>query len=201
MLGFDSYADIAARLDDVAAGRADRRRTRPRDRRTLLPVSPAQRPAAAAEVAVPGHAWLPTGAVAHPARRRARSPTSSSPRAATGAARSARSRPSAASFVSRPPADVLAEARVAGRDRRARARPGQRELDVLRQGPRRPARARGAAAASWPRSTASSASGCPTCSRPSCGPACSRRIADDARRRAVLRPVLPARERDRCCAG
>ena len=42
VLGFDDYADIAARLDDVLAGRR-----RPahvaRDRRTLLPVSPADR--------------------------------------------------------------------------------------------------------------------------------------------------------------
>ena len=44
MLGFDDYADIAARLDDVLAGRK-----RPahvaRDRRTLLPVSPVSRQA------------------------------------------------------------------------------------------------------------------------------------------------------------
>jgi ribosomal protein S12 methylthiotransferase len=45
VLSFDDYADIAARLDDVLAGRR-----RPahvaRDRRTLLPVSPAHRQAA-----------------------------------------------------------------------------------------------------------------------------------------------------------
>src|SRR6266542_630841 len=62
VLGFDSYADIAARLDDVAAGRAVRPHV-PRDRRDLLPLAPAHRPAAAAEVAVPGHAWLPVGRV------------------------------------------------------------------------------------------------------------------------------------------
>ncbi|HEX4091340.1 MAG TPA: 30S ribosomal protein S12 methylthiotransferase RimO [Trebonia sp.] len=48
VLGFDDYADIAARLDDVLAGRK-----RPahvaRDRRTLLPVSPASRQEAKAE--------------------------------------------------------------------------------------------------------------------------------------------------------
>ena len=59
ILGFDSYADIAARLDDVAAGRPIMPHT-PRDRRTLLPVPPAHRPAAVADVAVPGHAWIPT---------------------------------------------------------------------------------------------------------------------------------------------
>ena len=48
VLGFDDYADIAARLDDVLAGNK-----RPahvaRDRRTLLPVSPASRQQAKAE--------------------------------------------------------------------------------------------------------------------------------------------------------
>jgi ribosomal protein S12 methylthiotransferase RimO len=48
VLGFDDYADIAARLDDVLAGKK-----RPahvaRDRRTLLPVSPASRQEAKAE--------------------------------------------------------------------------------------------------------------------------------------------------------
>jgi ribosomal protein S12 methylthiotransferase len=48
VLGFDDYADIAARLDDVLAGKK-----RPahvaRDRRTLLPVSPASRQQAQAE--------------------------------------------------------------------------------------------------------------------------------------------------------
>jgi ribosomal protein S12 methylthiotransferase RimO len=42
VLSFDDYADIAARLDDVLAG--NRRPAHvPRDRRTLLPVSPASR--------------------------------------------------------------------------------------------------------------------------------------------------------------
>ena len=61
VLGFDSYADIAARLDDVAAGRAVTAH-RPRDRRELLPITPAARHAAAPDVALPGHAWLPNGA-------------------------------------------------------------------------------------------------------------------------------------------
>jgi ribosomal protein S12 methylthiotransferase len=58
VLGFDSYADIAARLDDVVAGRPITPH-RPRDRRLLLPVTPAHRPAAQAGVVIPGHAWLP----------------------------------------------------------------------------------------------------------------------------------------------
>jgi ribosomal protein S12 methylthiotransferase len=42
ILGFDDYADIGARLDDVLAGRR-RPAHIPRDRRTLLPVTPADR--------------------------------------------------------------------------------------------------------------------------------------------------------------
>ncbi len=42
VLSFDDYADIAARLDDVLAGRK-REAHVARDRRTLLPVSPASR--------------------------------------------------------------------------------------------------------------------------------------------------------------
>jgi ribosomal protein S12 methylthiotransferase len=42
ILGFDDYADIGARLDDVLAGRR-RPAHIPRDRRTLLPVAPADR--------------------------------------------------------------------------------------------------------------------------------------------------------------
>jgi ribosomal protein S12 methylthiotransferase RimO len=53
VLSFDDYIDIAARLDDVLAGRR-----RPahvaRDRRTLLPVSPAERQVARETTAVPG---------------------------------------------------------------------------------------------------------------------------------------------------
>jgi ribosomal protein S12 methylthiotransferase RimO len=53
VLGFDDYADISARLDDVLAGRR-----RPahvaRDRRTLLPVSPASRQGARETTSVPG---------------------------------------------------------------------------------------------------------------------------------------------------
>jgi len=62
VLGFDSYADIAARLDDVAAGRPITPHV-PSDRRKLLPVSPAARQEALhahEEIALPGHAWLPS---------------------------------------------------------------------------------------------------------------------------------------------
>ncbi|MDT4914194.1 MAG: ribosomal protein methylthiotransferase [Pseudonocardiales bacterium] len=108
VLGFDSYADIAARLDDIAAGRAVTPHT-PRDRRTLLPVSPVQRPAASAEVALPGHAWLPSTAL----RTRLDDAPVAYLKLASGCDRRCTfcAIPSfRGSFVSRPPADVLAEA-------------------------------------------------------------------------------------------
>jgi ribosomal protein S12 methylthiotransferase RimO len=58
VLGFDHYPDIAQRLDDVLAGHGVTPHV-PVDRRTLLPISPAQRPAASEQVAVPGHGWGP----------------------------------------------------------------------------------------------------------------------------------------------
>ena len=108
ILGFDSYADIAARLDDVAAGRPIVAHV-PRDRRTLLPVTPVQRPAAAPEVALPGHAWVPTAAV----RSRLDDAPVAYLKLASGCDRRCTfcAIPSfRGAFVSRPPADVLAEA-------------------------------------------------------------------------------------------
>jgi ribosomal protein S12 methylthiotransferase len=69
ILSFDDYGDIAARLDDVLAGRRRAAHT-PRDRRRLLPISPADRPAAAARAAgglpraggAPAASDLPPGA-------------------------------------------------------------------------------------------------------------------------------------------
>lgn len=52
ILGFDDYEDIAERLDKVAAG-DHWVAHEPRDRRTLLPLAPAERPGQAAYV--PGH--------------------------------------------------------------------------------------------------------------------------------------------------
>lgn len=107
VLGFDSYADIAARLDDVAAGRAITPHV-PRDRRALLPITPVQRQAAAAEVAVPGHEWVPS---------LGRTRLDASPMAYLKLASGCDRRctfcaiPSfRGSFVSRLPEDVLAEA-------------------------------------------------------------------------------------------
>ena len=108
VLGFDSYADIAARLDDVAAGRPVAPHI-PRDRRTLLPVAPTHRPAASVDVAVPGHAWGPTTAV----RSRLDDAPVAYLKLASGCDRRCTfcAIPSfRGSFVSRLPADVLAEA-------------------------------------------------------------------------------------------
>ncbi|MBV8934103.1 MAG: 30S ribosomal protein S12 methylthiotransferase RimO [Kutzneria sp.] len=60
VLGFDHYASVGERLDDVLAGRTVAAHA-PVDRRTLLPITPVHRPAVAEEVALPGHgtAWGP----------------------------------------------------------------------------------------------------------------------------------------------
>jgi ribosomal protein S12 methylthiotransferase RimO len=127
VLGFDQYADIAARLEDVLAGRPVASHT-PRDRRTLLPVSPVQR--GAATHAVPGHALpaqvapeaeapdLPEGMAPasgpRPVRRRLGSGPSAPLKIASGCDRRCAfcAIPSfRGSFISRRPSDVLAEAR------------------------------------------------------------------------------------------
>ncbi|MEN3359235.1 MAG: ribosomal protein methylthiotransferase, partial [Mycobacteriales bacterium] len=108
VLGFDSYAEIGSRLDDVLAGRPPAAH-RPRDRRTLLPISPVARAAAVPAVAIPGHAWGPRS----PRRRLADSPVAPL-KLASGCDRRCTfcAIPSfRGSFVSRPAEDVLAEAR------------------------------------------------------------------------------------------
>ncbi|MFI6812176.1 30S ribosomal protein S12 methylthiotransferase RimO [Nonomuraea sp. NPDC050328] len=57
VISFDDYTDIGTRLDDVLAGRKHDAHT-PRDRRTLLPISPVERRGA---TNIPGHGELPTG--------------------------------------------------------------------------------------------------------------------------------------------
>src|SRR5215469_10987728 len=59
ILSFDDYGDIAARLESVLAGER-RPAHEPRDRRRLLPLAPAGRPAAP-HPHVPGHAMPGTG--------------------------------------------------------------------------------------------------------------------------------------------
>ncbi|MCW2582311.1 MAG: rimO, partial [Klenkia sp.] len=107
VLGFDDYTAIGDRLDDVLAGRPLVPHT-PRDRRTLLPISPVQRTAAMSAdeaPAIPGHDWL----------RRTR--LSSGPVAALKLASGCDRRCSfcaiptfRGAFVSRPPAELLGEA-------------------------------------------------------------------------------------------
>ncbi len=123
VLGFDDYADISDRLQTILNGGIHASHT-PRDRRKLLPISPAERQAAA-DVALPGHAQDT------PARRPARGPRPAL-RAARAAAPPARQQPVASvklasgcdrrcsfcaipsfrgSFISRRPSDVLGETR------------------------------------------------------------------------------------------
>jgi ribosomal protein S12 methylthiotransferase len=107
VLGFDDYAAIGDRLDDVLTGRPLVPHT-PRDRRTLLPISPVQRTAATAAAdapAIPGHGWL--------RRRRLASGPSAALKLASGCDRRCAFCAIPAfrgAFVSRPPAEVLGEA-------------------------------------------------------------------------------------------
>ncbi len=106
VLGFDAYPDIGARLDDVLTGRPVPAHT-PRDRRELLPVVPMQRPAAV--VGIPGHAGGP-----RVLRRRLEAGPVAALKIASGCDRrcSFCAIPSfRGAFVSRPPADLLMEAR------------------------------------------------------------------------------------------
>lgn len=54
VLGFDSYADMSAQLQAILDGERPASHT-PRDRRTLLPISPVARQDGSAGVALPGH--------------------------------------------------------------------------------------------------------------------------------------------------
>ena len=66
VLGFDAYADIADRVGRVLGGERPEAHA-PRDRRTLLPLAPAERPGGLATVAIPGH----SPATESPSRRAA----------------------------------------------------------------------------------------------------------------------------------
>ncbi|MFC7340686.1 30S ribosomal protein S12 methylthiotransferase RimO [Saccharopolyspora griseoalba] len=110
VLGFDHYGSLAERLDDVIEGRAVEAH-RPRDRRTMLPITPVERPAAAAEVAVPGHGWVPSARAV--ARRRLDDSPVAALKLASGCDRrcSFCAIPSfRGSFLSRKPEEVLGEA-------------------------------------------------------------------------------------------
>jgi ribosomal protein S12 methylthiotransferase len=107
VLGFDDYAAIGNRLDDVLTGRPLVPHS-PRDRRTLLPISPVERTAVARSTdapAIPGHDWLK--------RRRLTSGPSAAVKIASGCDRRCAfcAIPTfRGAFVSRPMAEVLGEA-------------------------------------------------------------------------------------------
>jgi MiaB/RimO family radical SAM methylthiotransferase len=108
VLGFDDYAEISDRLDDVVAGRRLMPH-QPRDRRTLLPLTPVQRPAGAVDVGIPGHAGGPRNVL----RRRLANGPVAPLKLASGCDRrcSFCAIPSfRGAFVSRRPEEVLADA-------------------------------------------------------------------------------------------
>ncbi|MCW2870669.1 30S ribosomal protein S12 methylthiotransferase RimO [Actinacidiphila oryziradicis] len=124
VLGFDDYADISDRLQTILAGGVHAPHT-PRDRRKLLPVSPAERQGTS--VALPGHAQdapevpadLPPGVAPAsgpraPLRRRLDAGPVASVKLASGCDRRCTfcAIPSfRGSFISRRPSDVLGETR------------------------------------------------------------------------------------------
>ncbi|MGP2439946.1 30S ribosomal protein S12 methylthiotransferase RimO [Streptomyces sp. JW3] len=128
VLGFDDYADISDRLRTILGGGIHAAHT-PRDRRKLLPISPAERQDAGAGVALPGHgaaepaesatADLPEGLAPAsgpraPLRRRLGGAPVASVKLASGCDRrcSFCAIPSfRGSFISRRPSDVLNETR------------------------------------------------------------------------------------------
>ncbi|QVQ53641.1 30S ribosomal protein S12 methylthiotransferase RimO [Spiractinospora alimapuensis] len=119
VLSFDDYAQISERLDDARAGRS-RPAHAPRDRRTLLPITPVDR-AAADDVHVPGHGSFtsPEPSVPGPAsgpripRLRFGDGPVANLKIASGCDRRCSFCAIPAfrgAYVSRPPEDVLAEA-------------------------------------------------------------------------------------------
>ncbi|MER7365221.1 30S ribosomal protein S12 methylthiotransferase RimO [Nonomuraea wenchangensis] len=115
IISFDDYAEIGDRLDDVVAGRSLKPHT-PRDRRTLLPISPVER-AAAPKAGIPGHGDLPSGVAPASGPRVLRKRLDESPVASLKLASGCDRRctfcaiPSfRGSYVSRVPDELLAEA-------------------------------------------------------------------------------------------
>jgi ribosomal protein S12 methylthiotransferase RimO len=121
VLGFDDYADITDRLQTILSGGGHVSHV-PRDRRALLPLTPVERQAAAAEVAVPGHAGpiedLPSGVAPVSGPRTLRLRLDGGPVASVKLASGCDRRCSfcaipafRGSFLSRRPSDVLNETR------------------------------------------------------------------------------------------
>jgi ribosomal protein S12 methylthiotransferase RimO len=123
VLGFDDYADVAGRLRSILAGERHRAHV-PHDRRRLLPIAPAARPAAVADLAIPGHA--PASGPRTLRRRLAGGPTAPV-KVASGCDRRCTFCAIPAfrgAYVSRPRADIVAEARWLAAD-------GVRELFLV----------------------------------------------------------------------
>lgn len=120
VLGFDDYTDISDRLQTILNGGIHASHT-PRDRRKLLPISPAERQESAASVALPGHGPVdlpdgvaPASGPRAPLRRRLDGTPVASVKLASGCDRrcSFCAIPSfRGSFISRRPSDVLNETR------------------------------------------------------------------------------------------
>ncbi len=137
----------------------------PRDRRTLLPLTPVaaagrrrgvcRRPRDAS-TSTPG---APATGAATAAGQGAGRLAQAGQSAATGAARSAPSRRSAARSSRVHPDETAGRGGVAGPARGPRAGTGQRELHVVRQGPRRSSGCWRSCCRSWRPSTASSGCG------------------------------------------
>jgi ribosomal protein S12 methylthiotransferase RimO len=111
VLSFDDYPQISARLDDVLAGRPLAPH-QPRDRRTLLPISPVER--ANPTAVIPGHPEAAPRYAGGVLRRRLDDSPVAPLKLASGCDRRCAfcAIPSfRGAFVSRPPAEVLAEAR------------------------------------------------------------------------------------------
>ncbi|MEV8315656.1 30S ribosomal protein S12 methylthiotransferase RimO [Streptomyces sp. NPDC059900] len=120
VLGFDDYSDISSRLQTILGG-GNIEAHAPRDRRKLLPISPAERQEAGSDVALPGHAPVdlpegvaPASGPRAPLRRRLGTNPVASVKLASGCDRrcSFCAIPSfRGSFISRRPSDVLGETR------------------------------------------------------------------------------------------
>jgi ribosomal protein S12 methylthiotransferase len=133
VLGFDDYTEISARLGAILRGHRHRSHA-PRDRRALLPLAPLARPAAAEHLAPPGHGADPVAGPRsgprsgpRPLRRRLSGGPVAPLKLASGCDRrcSFCAIPTfRGSYLSRPPADVLAEARWLARE-------GVRELVLV----------------------------------------------------------------------
>lgn len=126
VLGFDDYSDISDRLQTILSG-GHHAPHLPRDRRKLLPISPAERQSAAEAVALPGHgaaetpaepiADLPEGLAPASGPRTLRKRLDDNPVASVKLASGCDRRCSfcaipafRGSFISRRPSDVLHEA-------------------------------------------------------------------------------------------